>query len=120
MRVQPGILLGREVAAGEDHDRQVGQRRVVLDLLQHLESRDVGQAQVEHHAVEALLAQLVERAAAGIGGDDLDVGMGQQLADAEALGLVVLGDQQALLARPHIVVDAGKRRAQPLGWWSAC
>jgi hypothetical protein len=30
---------------------------------------------------------------------DLDVRMGQQLADAEALGLVVLGDQQPLLAR---------------------
>ena len=111
--VQLGVLLGRQVAAGEHHHRQVGQGGVVLYLLQHLEARQVGQAQVEHHAVEALRAQLVERAAAGIDGGDLDVGMRQQLGDAEALGLVVLGDQELLLARPHVVVDARQRRVQP-------
>src|SRR5437763_1388365 len=35
--------------------------------------------------------------------------MGQQLTDADPLGLVVLGDQQALLARTHVVVDARGR-----------
>ncbi len=41
--------------------------------------------------------------------------MGQKFADAKPLGLVVLGDQQPLLARPHIVVDARQGGIQPLG-----
>ena len=51
MRVQLRILLRRQLAAGEHHDRHVGQRRVVADLLQHVEARHVRQAQVEHDAI---------------------------------------------------------------------
>ena len=41
--------------------------------------------------------------------------MGQQLGDRELLHLVVLGDQQALLARLHVVGDARKGGVQALG-----
>ncbi len=56
-RVQLRILLGRQFAAGEDDDRQVGERRVVAHLFEQFEAGHVGQPQVEHDAVGARLAQ---------------------------------------------------------------
>ncbi len=67
--------------------------------LEHLEPRHVGKLQVEHHAIDLILAQLRERLGAGLGGGDLDVLVAQQLGDALALGLVVLDQQQPLAAR---------------------
>ena len=78
--MQLRVLLGRQLAAGEHHDRDVGERRVVADALQHLEAGHVGQPQVEHDAVAGLLAQRVERLGAGVGGDDLDVVVAEQFA----------------------------------------
>ena len=51
-RLEPRLLLGGQVLAGEDDDGHVGQRRLGVHLLQQLEAGHVGQAQVEHHAVE--------------------------------------------------------------------
>ena len=49
--VQLGVLLGRQLAAGEHHHRHVATAVVVAHALQHLEARHVGQPQVEHDAV---------------------------------------------------------------------
>ena len=79
------------------------------DALEHLEARHVGQPQVEHHAVAGLLRERGERRRAGVGGDDVDVVVAEQLADAHLLGGVVLDDQQPLAARRRVRLDAGER-----------
>ena len=79
-RVQLRVLLGRQLAAGEHHDRHVAQLLVAADPLEHLEAGHVGQPQVEHHAVARLLRQRGERLRAGVGGHDVDVVVAEQLA----------------------------------------
>jgi hypothetical protein len=71
--VQLRILLGRQFAAGEDDDRNVRDRVVLADLLQHVEAGHVRQAQIEHDAIAVLFPQGLERVLAGSGRDDLDV-----------------------------------------------
>ena len=88
---------------------------VAADALQHLEPRHVGQPQVEHHAVARLLGQRGQRRRAGVGDDDVEVVVGQQLLDAQLLGGVVLDDQQPLAARRRVGLDAGDRRLEPFG-----
>ena len=82
--VQLRILLRRQLAAGEHHDRHVRQRLVVADPLQHLEARHVRQPQIEHHAVRRLVAQRRDRLAAGFRRDDVDVVVAEQFGDATA------------------------------------
>ena len=55
-RLELGLLVGAQVLAGEDDDRHVRQRRLGVHLLQQLEAGHVGQAQVEHDAVEGPVA----------------------------------------------------------------
>jgi hypothetical protein len=74
MRVQRASSSGGEVLAGEDHHRHLGDLGVVAHLLQHLEAGHVGQAQVEHHAVEAAArSSFASASSPGAGGGDLDV-----------------------------------------------
>ena len=114
-RVQLGILLRRQLAAGEHHHRQIGQRRVVADLFEQLEAGHVGQPQIEHDAIDLLPAQRRERLGAGAGGDDVDVVMAEQLGDPELFGRIVLDDQQALAARLDEILDPAERRLEILG-----
>ena len=53
-RVQLRVLLRRQLAAGEDDDRQVGEPPVVADRFEQLEARHVGQPQIEHDAIGRL------------------------------------------------------------------
>ena len=65
--VQPRVFLGRQLLAGKYHDGQVAQRLVGAELLQHLKAGDVGQAQVENHAVKGPLAERREALLTGAG-----------------------------------------------------
>ncbi len=113
--VQPRVFLRRKLAAGEHHDRQVHQRRLLSDLLQHVEAGHIGQAQVEHHAIDQLLAQQNERLLAGFRRHDVDIVAAQQLRDAEPLGGVVLDHQQAAATRRGEILDARERLLQSVG-----
>ena len=44
-------LVGRQVAAGVDHQRQVGKALVLAEPVNHVEAVAVGEADVEHHEV---------------------------------------------------------------------
>ena len=55
--VELRVLFGRELPPGEDDDGQIGQRRLVANLLEDGKPRHVGQAQVEHDTVEMLVVQ---------------------------------------------------------------
>ena len=68
-------------------------RLVLADALQHLEARHVRQPQVEHHAVAGLIGHRRERRFAGVGDDDVQIVMAEQLLDAHLLGGVVLDDK---------------------------
>ena len=72
---------------------------------QHLEARHVGQAQVEDHAIAALLAHDIKGFFAGAGVDDFDVVMTEQFVNAHLLGRVVLDDQQTPAAGLRKVLD---------------
>ena len=110
-----GILLGRQFPSGEHHDGNFRQRGVLADAFEHLEARHVRQPEIEHDAVARLLAQDGQRFRAGAGGDDLDVVVAEQFADAHLLGFVVLDDQQTLAARRGVFLDARQRRVDALG-----
>ena len=60
---------------------------------------DVGQLQIEDHAVELALAQQLERARAAVGGGDPDVRGADQLGDAHLFGRIVFDHQQLAHAR---------------------
>ena len=107
--VELRVLLRREFAAGEHHDRHFRERRIGADLLQHLEARHVRQPQVENDAVARLLAQRCERLRAGADRNDLDVVVAEQLGDAHLLGRIVLDDEQTLAARLGVFLDARQR-----------
>ncbi len=87
--VELRVLLGGELAASEDHHRYVGHDVLAGDLLQQVEAGDVGQAQVQHDAIDPALPQRLQRRGAAIDRDDVDVVMAQELGDAEALGGIV-------------------------------
>ena len=76
------IFFGGQFPSSEYDDGNVGQPVVVADLVQHLEPAHVGQPQVQHHAIAGVIAQRRERAGAGIGNDDLDVVVVEELPDA--------------------------------------
>ena len=52
--VEPGLLLGGQVPAGVDDDPEALGVDLPLDRLQQLQAAHVGQAEVEHQAVERL------------------------------------------------------------------
>ncbi len=114
-RVELRILLGRELAAGEDDDRQIGEILVVAHPLQQVEAGHVRQTQIEDDAVDRLLAQHIERRGAGLDRGDVDIVVAEQLGDAEPLRGIVLDDEQALASRLGIFLDARQRGFQPLG-----
>ena len=106
----------REILAGEDDDGHVAQARFGVHLLEQLEAGHVGQAQVEHHAVEGLIEHRLagpRRPVPTV--THLDVLMAQQLHDRLPLDLVVLDDQQSLGARSREFLDAVERCFEALG-----
>ena len=71
--VQPRVFLGRQLLAGEDHDRQIGRQLLIADALQHLEARHVRETQVEHGTVVGLFPQHPDGLRAGAHGRNLDI-----------------------------------------------
>ena len=88
---------------------------VLADAFEHIEARHVRQPEIEHDAVARLVAQDGQRLLAGAGGDDLDVVVAEQFADAHLLGLVVLDDEQTFAARRGVFLDARQGRVHALG-----
>ncbi len=117
LRLEPQLFLfvGRQLAAGEHHDRRIAQPLVLLDAFHQLEAGDVRQAQVEHDAVERLFLEHGERVGTAADRRDLDVVEADQLGDAHLLGRIVLDHQQLANARRGEFLDAVERRLQPLG-----
>ena len=66
--VQLRILIGGQLAAGEHHHRHIAQCCIVANALEHFEAGHIGQLQVEHHAIDRVVAQLRQRLRAGIRG----------------------------------------------------
>src|ERR1700687_1184641 len=109
------ILFDRKLAAGEHDDGHVGQRIILADVIEYLETAHVRQPYIEYDAVARGLAQGGKRSRAGIGCDDLDVVVVQQLPYAHLFRRIVLHNQQALAAGPGVLLDLRQRRADPLG-----
>jgi hypothetical protein len=90
-----GLLGRRELLARVDDDRQILDGGVVLDALEQREAAHVGEPQIEHHAVEAPLGDLLQGRLGGGDRRDLDVlAPAHQLDDAAALHLVVFDHEQ--------------------------
>src|SRR5579862_4556702 len=109
-----GFVVG-EFLAGEDDDRYLAQYRLALDLREQIESRDVGQTEIQDDTIERLPAQKVQRFVAGAGGGDLDVLVCQKLDDAHLLDLVVFHDQQATDTPGDEALDALEGAFQIVG-----
>ena len=119
-RVQLRILLGRQLAAGEHDDRQVGQRRVVADRFEQLEARHVGQPQIEHDAIDRLRRAVSRAPRRRCRPVTMSMSSWPSSSrDAELLGRIVLDDQQALAARLDEILDPAERRLEILGWSTA-
>src|SRR5215472_3689328 len=109
------VLLGGQLAAGEDHDRDIGQRFVVSEFVENLESRHIRQTQIKYDAIRWLVAQCSKRRSTGRGCDDLDVVMAQKLGDTELLGLVVLDHQESLAPWFRVIADSSECRLNAFG-----
>src|SRR5688572_1364106 len=79
---------------------------ILAHRVQHLEAAHVGQVQIEHYAVAALLLQYLQRGAAAGGAADIDVAITKELANAHAFGGVVLDNEEALAPRLAEVANA--------------
>src|SRR5271170_1457606 len=113
-RMQTSIFFRRKFLAGEYDDRKVTQRRSVAEALQHVEAGDIGQAKVEHDAIEGLVIDGLDRLLATGNNHDVNVVIAEELLDAELLGRIVFDDQQALSSRSGILLDTGQRAFQSL------
>ena len=71
-------------------------------------------SQIDHTAVD-VVGQRAEGLGPGRDGLDLDVVVPQQLDEALAFDVVVLDDEQTLLVRRHVGLDAIERRFEVLG-----
>ena len=108
------FFVRRKFAPREDHDGNVGKRVVLAELLEQIEARDIGQPEIEHDAIDRLLAQYGERLRAGARGQDLDIVVAEQFANAHLLGRIVLHDQQAFAPRPDIFLHLAERSLHAL------
>src|SRR5581483_12149702 len=81
--VQAGVFLRRQFLTGKDHDRQVVCGRNVTQLLQYVESRHIGETQVEHHAVEGITVDVFDGIVTGTHNRHVDVIVTKQLFDTE-------------------------------------
>src|SRR2546429_2093312 len=113
-RVQLRVLLGRQLATRKDNHRDVGERCVVADRFEQVETRHVGQPEIEHDAIRRLLADRRERFLAGTDGHQVDVVMPQKLGDAALLGGAVFDNQEAVAAWGYVVLDPGQRGLEVL------
>ena len=111
--MQPCVLFGRQLFAREDYNRQIGKLGRVAQLLQHIESRHVGQAEVEHRAVELVLAEHLESLCATRCQAYIDVIVAQQLADAELFRRIIFDHQEALARGGGEILDLCKCRFEP-------
>ena len=100
MRVKLRVFLGRQLAAGEDDDRNIGtvrrRRAISSSTSKPVMSGRRRSSTTQSHGWSRSVASA---SLAGAGGDDLDIVVPEQLADAQLLGGVVLHDQQALAPR---------------------
>ena len=106
---QLGLFPLGQLLAGVDDGGELAQPDLALDPGDELEAGHVGQAQVEHHAVERLPLQRLERIGAGGDRGGLHVAVADQLGDALLLRLVVLDHQQALDRPVDELVQRGER-----------
>src|SRR6478672_9448774 len=109
------VLLGRQLATRKDNHRDVGERCVVADRFEQVETGHVGQPEIEHDAIRRLLADRRERFLAGTDGHQVDVVMPQKLGDAALLGGVVFDNQEALAAWLYVVLDPRQGGLEVLG-----
>ena len=114
--VQLRVLLGRQLAAGEHHDRHVG-RATSSRLISSSTSKPVMSGRRRSSTTQSYCCsrRLVSALAAGAGGVDLDVVVAEQLADAHLLGRIVLDHEQPLAARLGVLLDPRDRGLDALG-----
>ena len=91
-----GLLFLEQIPGGVNNDRNGAQVRLILELLQQLDAGHIGQAQVEHDAIEPLRVKRVERLFARGRHGGLHVAVADQLAHVHLLSLVILHQQQVL------------------------
>ena len=105
------VLLGRQLAAGEDDDGQVAPALIARAIsLEDLEAGHVGQPQVEHDAVERLRRAARERLLRPCRRSTMSMSSWPSSSRMlELLGRVVLDDEQALAARRRVRLDAVQR-----------
>ena len=80
-----------------------------------LETRHVGQPQVQHHTIARLVGHCGECRLASISDHDLQVAMPEQLANAHLFGGVVLDDQQAFASWRGVHLDSFNGGLQAFG-----
>src|SRR5207253_3509687 len=88
------LVLFGEVFAGVHDNRKLIVPRIFLHVLDQLEASHVREPQVEHHAVERLLADRGESLFTRRDGDRLDVVVADELDNTVALDFVVLDYEQ--------------------------
>ena len=111
-RLELRLFLGRQLLASKDHHRHVRQRRFSVHFFEELEAGHVGQAEVEHNAVEGLVEHRLQGRVPGRDGHHLDIFIAKQLNDRLPFDVVVLDHQQSFRARDRKVLDAAERRFQ--------
>ena len=92
------IFLGGKFAAGEDHNRHIAQMTVCFKLLENLKSRHVGEFEVKHHAIARFHAKNSQCVRSRLRGDDFNVAVTEQLADAEPFSRIVFDDRASASA----------------------
>src|SRR5262245_45645561 len=102
---QSGVFRRGEFLACEDDDRKVSQCRILLHSFKQVESRDVGQPEVDDAAVEGVAVQDIERLHTGAYCSNVDIVMVEQFDNALSLDIVVFHDKQALLVWSDIRSD---------------
>src|SRR6266540_1640534 len=112
---QLGRLALRQLLARVDDHRRRREPRVLLDLLEELETAALRELQVEHHAVVPLQLQRLERLLARADSRHLDVvASADQLDDRAPLILVVLDDEHTLDLTVDEAADLDERLLEPL------
>ena len=99
-RAELGVLLRRQLAAGEDHDRHVARSSSWLIVSSTSKPDMSGSRRSSTTQSNGCSAMRRERRGAGVGDDDVEIVVAEQLRDAQLLGGVVLDHQQPLAPRP--------------------
>ena len=114
-RVQQSILFRRQFAACEDDHRHFRDVAILRELLEHLEPREVWQAQVQYDAVERFGTDGIKALLAGGSRADFNVVVAQKFADTHQLGCIVFDDKQPPLPAVGKISDASQLVFEVLG-----